>query len=248
MDTKPRELYLLFREYDGYEGSLLKITTKNGKTSSPVGFVTFNSRNEAEAAKNRAQGARLDPDLPQTIRLEFAKSNTKVSKPKHPGGPLSVGGAAAAAAAVAAHQALLHQPFAHGHVGGFYGAAGAADLWSPHSTAALAHYGGDMSAAAAAAALQHSHLLHPALHAQLPAHLQLSSLGLPLMSHTGLGPAGPTAGGPPTSVGAPVASVGASTPCSTLFVANLAQNVSEHELKELFSRDPRMRSDNILSH
>lgn len=28
------------------------------------------------------QGARFDPDLPQTIRLEFAKSNTKVSKPK----------------------------------------------------------------------------------------------------------------------------------------------------------------------
>ena len=28
------------------------------------------------------QGVRFDPDLPQTIRLEFAKSNTKVSKPK----------------------------------------------------------------------------------------------------------------------------------------------------------------------
>lgn len=28
------------------------------------------------------QGAKFDPDLPQTIRLEFAKSNTKVSKPK----------------------------------------------------------------------------------------------------------------------------------------------------------------------
>lgn len=28
------------------------------------------------------QGVRFDPDMPQTIRLEFAKSNTKVSKPK----------------------------------------------------------------------------------------------------------------------------------------------------------------------
>lgn len=28
------------------------------------------------------QGVRFDPDLPQPIRLEFAKSNTKVSKPK----------------------------------------------------------------------------------------------------------------------------------------------------------------------
>ena len=28
------------------------------------------------------QGVRFDPDQPQTIRLEFAKSNTKVTKPK----------------------------------------------------------------------------------------------------------------------------------------------------------------------
>merc|ERR1711936_1543415 len=83
MDTKPRELYLLFRAYEGYEGSLLKVTSKNGKTASPVGFVTFNSRAGADAAKQGLQqGVRFDPDLPQTIRLEFAKSNTKVSKPK----------------------------------------------------------------------------------------------------------------------------------------------------------------------
>ena len=28
------------------------------------------------------QGVRFDPDMPQTLRLEFAKSNTKVAKPK----------------------------------------------------------------------------------------------------------------------------------------------------------------------
>jgi len=91
MDTKPRELYLLFRAYEGYEGSLLKVTSKNGKTASPVGFVTFSSRASAEAAKqDLQQGVRFDPDLPQTIRLEFAKSNTKVSKPKQvPGVPPS---------------------------------------------------------------------------------------------------------------------------------------------------------------
>ncbi|XP_017488076.1 PREDICTED: protein couch potato-like, partial [Rhagoletis zephyria] len=85
MDAKPRELYLLFRAYKGYEGSLLKVTSKNGKTSSPVGFVTFSTRAGAEAAKqDLQQGIRFDPDLPQTIRLEFAKSNTKVNKPKQP--------------------------------------------------------------------------------------------------------------------------------------------------------------------
>ncbi|WAR29486.1 CPO-like protein, partial [Mya arenaria] len=64
MDAKPRELYLLFRSYK------------------PVGFVTFSSRVAAEAAKQDLQGVRFDPDLPQTLRLEFAKSNTKVTKPK----------------------------------------------------------------------------------------------------------------------------------------------------------------------
>lgn len=44
------------------------------------------------------QGVRFDPDMPQTIRLEFAKSNTKVSKPKP----------AVATAAPAAHPALMH--------------------------------------------------------------------------------------------------------------------------------------------
>merc|ERR1711936_523333 len=57
MDTKPRELYLLFRAYEGYEGSLLKVTSKNGKTASPVGFVTFSSRASAEAAKQDLQQA-----------------------------------------------------------------------------------------------------------------------------------------------------------------------------------------------
>ncbi len=52
------------------------------------------------------QGVRFDPDLPQTIRLEFAKSNTKVSKPKQP----TPSSAAAAAAAAAVTQAPLVHP------------------------------------------------------------------------------------------------------------------------------------------
>ncbi|XP_068612160.1 RNA-binding protein with multiple splicing-like [Brachionichthys hirsutus] len=47
LDIKPRELYLLFRPFKGYEGSLIKLTSKQ-----PVGFVSFDSRSEAEAAKN----------------------------------------------------------------------------------------------------------------------------------------------------------------------------------------------------
>ncbi|KAM7249485.1 hypothetical protein ACFE04_000076 [Oxalis oulophora] len=41
MDAKPRELYLLFRAYEGYEGSLLKVTSKNGKTASQSAQLAF---------------------------------------------------------------------------------------------------------------------------------------------------------------------------------------------------------------
>ncbi|XP_066509111.1 RNA-binding protein, mRNA-processing factor 2a-like isoform X1 [Hoplias malabaricus] len=99
-DIKPRELYLLFRPFKGYEGSLIKLTSKQ-----PVGFVTFDSRSGAEAAKNALntirhspllllypptlclQGVRFDPENPQTLRLEFAKANTKMAKSKLMGTP-----------------------------------------------------------------------------------------------------------------------------------------------------------------
>ncbi|XP_050071984.1 protein couch potato [Anopheles maculipalpis] len=234
MDAKPRELYLLFRAYEGYEGSLLKVTSKNGKTASPVGFVTFNTRAGAEAAKqDLQQGVRFDPDMPQTIRLEFAKSNTKVSKPKPQPNT----------AATAAHPALMH-PLTAGHLGTpFF--PGGPELW---------HHPLAFSAAAAelpsAAALQHATLVHPALHPQVPQQMQMPhpsaihpasmhvSAGLPanhfLPSPALASPVGSTAGGnqPPNP---PLA---ANAPCSTLFVANLGQFVSEHELKEIFASLP----------
>ncbi|XP_048950640.1 RNA-binding protein with multiple splicing isoform X17 [Canis lupus baileyi] len=61
LDIKPRELYLLFRPFKGYEGSLIKLTSK--------------------------QGIRFDPEIPQTLRLEFAKANTKMAKNKLVGTP-----------------------------------------------------------------------------------------------------------------------------------------------------------------
>nr|5BJR_A Chain A, Mec-8 protein [Caenorhabditis elegans]5BJR_B Chain B, Mec-8 protein [Caenorhabditis elegans]5TKZ_A Chain A, Mec-8 protein [Caenorhabditis elegans]5TKZ_B Chain B, Mec-8 protein [Caenorhabditis elegans] len=78
MDAKPRELYLLFRGARGYEGALLKMTSKNGKPTSPVGFVTFLSQQDAQDARKMLQGVRFDPEAAQVLRLELAKSNTKV--------------------------------------------------------------------------------------------------------------------------------------------------------------------------
>merc|ERR1711962_1171600 len=147
MDTKPRELYLLFRSYEGYEGSLLKVTSKNGKTASPVGFVTFNSRAGADAAKqDLQQGVRFDPDLPQTIRLEFAKSNTKVSKPKP----------------VLSQQTITQPPLVHPLTGQALSPAfiHGADLWPHHL---------NMVGAEQLQQLQQQALLqHPALQHQLP--------------------------------------------------------------------------------
>ncbi|XP_034794811.2 RNA-binding protein with multiple splicing 2 isoform X2 [Pan paniscus] len=64
-------------EEEGYEGSLIKLTARQ-----PVGFVIFDSRAGAEAAKNALNGIRFDPENPQTLRLEFAKANTKMAKSK----------------------------------------------------------------------------------------------------------------------------------------------------------------------
>lgn len=82
MDAKPRELYLLFRGCRGYEGALLKMTSKNGKPTSPVGFVTFLTQQDAQDARKLLQGVRFDPECAQVLRLELAKSNTKVARPK----------------------------------------------------------------------------------------------------------------------------------------------------------------------
>uniref|UniRef100_A0A183CC61 RRM domain-containing protein n=1 Tax=Globodera pallida TaxID=36090 RepID=A0A183CC61_GLOPA len=101
-DVKARELYLLFRFCAGYESCQLKLTQsgKNGTgmlssvvnsagkgNSTPVGFVTFATRADAESAKRELEGVKFDPELAQTIRLEFARSNTKVTKPSKQSSP-----------------------------------------------------------------------------------------------------------------------------------------------------------------
>uniref|UniRef100_A0A8C4NGE0 RRM domain-containing protein n=1 Tax=Eptatretus burgeri TaxID=7764 RepID=A0A8C4NGE0_EPTBU len=72
VDIKPRELYLLFRPFKGYEGSLIMMTSKQ-----PVGFVTFDSRSAAEVAKNGLNGMWIPVELGRVgwkaegVRSEF---------------------------------------------------------------------------------------------------------------------------------------------------------------------------------
>ncbi|GBP56905.1 Protein couch potato [Eumeta japonica] len=197
---------------------------------------------ERRAARGCSQqGVRFDPDMPQTIRLEFAKSNTKVSKPKP----------AVATAAPAAHPALMHpltgRKYAHTplhpqhparrgarstygtrlknlscslithrfHLASPFFPGGGAELWH-HPLA----YGGELP-------LSHG-LVHPAIHPQMaPTPLTLGACVLPAPA---LGSPGAAVPPPPAPAAHPP------PPCSTLFVANLGQFVSEHELKEIFSR------------
>lgn len=223
MDAKPRELYLLFRAYKGYEGSLLKVTNKNGKNTSPVGFVTFSSRVAAEAAKQDLQGVRFDPDLPQTLRLEFAKSNTKVTKPKQQ-----------SPQPAATHPTLIH-PITGQDLGAAFFPGAGPEAWAPPHPLAYPEL------AAPTAALHHTALVqHPAL-AQLPVrfHPTMISATLPHPTMgatpiftspvTGL----PAVNGSASSPG--LSGVSSNSPCSTLFVANLGQFSSEQELKDLFS-------------
>ncbi|CDQ82222.1 unnamed protein product [Oncorhynchus mykiss] len=88
VDIKPRELYLLFRPF---KVSMRLTMEEFGLVFSPlfqpVGFVTFDNRTGAEAAKNALNGIRFDPECPQTLRLEFAKANTKMAKSKLMGTP-----------------------------------------------------------------------------------------------------------------------------------------------------------------
>jgi len=214
--------------------------------------VTFNSKSAAETAKSDLQqGVRFDPDLPQTLRLEFAKSNTKVTKPKtannnNPGHP-------------AHHAAAFLNPF-----GAQDFAATAA--FFPTGTEAAAWGAPLMNSFELPAALQHQQLLQQQI--QLPPHLMAQVPGMAgLTSAAGLGhlTAGQLAavssqaglGGTtlqaayadsgfgslqasPIMATSPTAQVQQAplTPSNTLFVTNLGPFCREQELSDLFNSFP----------
>lgn len=78
-DVKEREMHILFRTYQGYEGTFLKLFAKPGKIPQPIAFVSFSTRKEAEKAIAELQGLRMDPNLSLTLRLEFAHTNSRTS-------------------------------------------------------------------------------------------------------------------------------------------------------------------------
>ena len=82
IDLKQYNLYYIIyyiRHISGFESAVLKFPQKPGKIYpiAPVAFVTFKSKADAQVAKEKLQGDKFDEDYPTTLRLEFAKSNTK---------------------------------------------------------------------------------------------------------------------------------------------------------------------------
>lgn len=84
---------------------------------------------------------------------------------------------------------------------------------------------------------QHMSMTHPA--AMHPASMHVQA-GMPprhfLPSPALASPVGSSTGGSQQQPQPPNPPLAANAPCSTLFVANLGQFVSEHELKEIFAR------------
>lgn len=218
MDTKPREIYLMFRGYKGYQGSLLKLTGKEGKKATPVAFVTFENRENAEVSKSELQGVRFDPELPTTIRIEFAKANTKVTKPTTvkatniilPGSP-----------------GIPSPTFPTFDLStGLFTTADA--QWPAHSTNFTDINGNHITAL--------PQQLHPGI-TTLPMHSPLM-LATPVSIASQAHPMIQNSMMPNMSDGTP--------PCTTLFVANLGYNTTEDELKGLFGRIPSFRRLKML--
>ena len=64
----------------GFESAVLKLPPqKPGKVYpiAPVAFVTFQRKCDAQIAIDKLQGEKFDDEYATTLRLEFAKSNTK---------------------------------------------------------------------------------------------------------------------------------------------------------------------------
>ncbi|THD28793.1 hypothetical protein D915_000356 [Fasciola hepatica] len=64
----------------GFVAATLKSYGKNGKSAAPVGFVSFQTREQAEQALHQLKGLRMDPSNSLQLRVEFAHTNTRLTQ------------------------------------------------------------------------------------------------------------------------------------------------------------------------
>lgn len=209
MDVKYRELHNLFRFVPGFEYCTLKMSPKPGKNPTPVGFVTFESREYAKKVMTNMQGLKFDLDMPSTLRLEYAKSNTK-----NKGKPTSIGGSSHIISYMPQHVSSNGTP-----------------VLPPEVLTQAPLTGYDLIQSPSPAQIQPSFqvpTLHPIspLHPQPAAQLFTHIAGAPIMN---LAVAGPT--NPGTAFQQPAAAVS-----QTLIISNIGPTTTEKELTSIFSR------------
>ncbi|KAL9327641.1 hypothetical protein ACSQ67_002644 [Phaseolus vulgaris] len=73
-DVKPREIYNLFREFPGYESSHLRSPTNS---SQPFAFAVFASQQSAIMAMHAVNGMVFDLEKGSTLFIDLAKSNSR---------------------------------------------------------------------------------------------------------------------------------------------------------------------------
>jgi len=74
-DVKEREIHNLFRLVPGYEGCKMAMMNQRH-----ISFVSFLTREAAANAIQQLNGIKFDPDIDFTLRLEFARANSKVKR------------------------------------------------------------------------------------------------------------------------------------------------------------------------
>eukprot|EP00741_Cyanophora_paradoxa_P003032 tig00000663_g2944.t1 len=79
-DVRAREVYLFFRQFDGYTDSVVNFAGK------PIAFVSFETHQAAIEARDRAQGLHFDPHSSLKLKIELAKANQgAIRRPNEPG-------------------------------------------------------------------------------------------------------------------------------------------------------------------
>nr|XP_029148720.1 uncharacterized protein LOC112748531 [Arachis hypogaea] len=76
-DVKPREIYNLFREFPGYESSHLRNPTNS---SQPFAFAVFANQQSAIMAMHALNGMVFDLEKESTLYIDLAKSNSRAKR------------------------------------------------------------------------------------------------------------------------------------------------------------------------
>lgn len=262
LDAKAREIHLLFIGFKGFKGSFLKQAMKDGVECNPVAFVMFEKREQAEVAKNGVNGIKFDPDHSSTIKVDYAKANTKSTK-SHKAKRVH-NNEECETLSVHSPPPHTYPPSTYPHPGPVSmtatGVYGGFEMWQHGNGGGGTSYIGDIkhhTTTYSDRMLHHCHFTNHNNHIQPQHHM----LPYPpqLLAPPSFGMVHPPPPPPPTSVMLPppiqpppppgpmACEVRTHTPANkekkwtTLFVGNIPKDVKEDELEELFSRIPSFR-------